>query len=910
MREVNPKEERYWYLRTPEETLKELSTAKKGLTTQEAQKRQEEFGANSLVQEEGFTHLKNLLDKCHNLIVYVLLATGIISLWGGHVIEFWVILFIIAFTVLLGFFQEYHAGKSIEALQALTAKHVLVLRDGTEQEIPAEDLVPGDIVHLNRGVIVPADIRIIHAQGLSVDESILTGESVQKHKGSERIEKQDVPLSERENMVFSGTSVTSGKGVGVVVETGFTSEIGKISLALKSIDKEKSPLQKKVHSMSQRISFAVVAIAALFYFLLLAQDYALPAALLLVAAVAVAGIPEGFPLVMTVTLSHGVKRMAKQQAIVKDLSSVETLGTTTVICTDKTGTLTENKMRVNKIWLPEKELVVQGTGYEPRSTFLDGKKTLAQQDLKRYEHLFYTAALCNNAELVFSGGDWTLKGEPTEGALITLAKSAGFDEEVLRETHPRVHEIPFDPAQKFMITVHKQEGKKTLTAHLKGAPEKVLEKCTHYHNGKKRVKLTTREKHVIYKAVEEYSKQALRVLALATKNAKSAEHTQSGYTFQGFVGIHDPIRKDVYTAVEECRSAGVRIIMVTGDHVTTAQAIGKELGLLDKEHDKILTGADVDRLTDEDLDKEILRTAIFARTTPEHKFRIVASLQRTGAITAMTGDGVNDAPALKKADIGVAMGKDGTDVARESANIVLADDNFATIVHAIREGRTIYSNIRRFIFYLLTANLTIVSLMIFTIMLGFAAPLTALMILFINVITSVVPAFALSIEPTHNKVMHQHPRNPKEKLLSTYVLLKIGLVAPIIFLGTFILFFWELGRSDVAVAQTVALTSIVFFGLFHVFNARSLHISAFNHNFFKNTWIFISVAITLSLLLGAIYTPFGQAIFGTVALPTSKILIIAAVASSVLFISEITKLAIQSEFAEQAQLQGIDIRLQ
>ena len=907
---MDPKEERYWYIRTPDEVLKELDTTKKGLSHKQAQERIEEYGPNSLVKEEGLKHFKNLLDKCNNLIVYVLLVTAIISLWGGHAVEFWVILFIIAFTVLLGFFQEYHAGKSIEALQALTAKKVLVIREGKEQEIPAEQLVPGDIVSLKRGVIVPADIRILESQGLSVDESILTGESLQKHKIIDRLERQDAALSEQDNMVFSGTSVTSGRGLGVVVETGFRSEIGKISLALKSIDTEKSPLQKKVHVMSKRISFFIVAAAALFYFILLAQDYSTAAALLLVGAVAVAGIPEGFPLVMTLTLSHGVKRMAKQNAIVKDLSSVETLGTTTVICTDKTGTLTENKMRVKKLWLPQKELVIEGVGYEPKSTFTDGKKMLAESDLKEYETLFHTAALCNNSDLMFSNGDWTLKGEPTEGALITLAKSAGFDEEVLRETHPRVHEVPFDPAQKFMITVHKQEGKKTFVAHLKGAPEKVLEKCTHYNNGKKLSKLSPKERKIIQKAIQDYSKEALRVLALATKNTKTKDAPETGYTFEGFVGIKDPIRKDVYDAVKECHQAGVRIIMVTGDHVTTATAIGRELGLVTKVYDKVLTGADVDKLNDEDLDKEIPRVAIFARTTPEHKLRIVHSLQRTGEITAMTGDGVNDAPALKKADIGVAMGKDGTDVARESANIVLADDNFATIVHAIREGRTIYANIRRFIYYLLTANFTEVSLIIFAVALGFAAPMTALMILFINVITSVVPAFALSVEPTHDKVMQQHPRSPNEKLLSSYILLKIGLVVPIIFLGTFILFFWEIGRSELAVAQTVAFASIVLFELFHVFNARSLHITAFNKNFFSNKWIFISIAVSLALMLGAIYTTAGQTIFGTVPLTGTQLLIIAAAASTVLLISELTKLAIKSEFAEQSQLQGVDFNVQ
>ncbi|MFP4117605.1 MAG: cation-translocating P-type ATPase [Candidatus Woesearchaeota archaeon] len=925
------KSEHYWFIKTVDESVKLTESTLEGLTDEEASRRLKESGPNVIADDEGFKWWKSLLSNFNNLIIYVLIAAAIISLLFDHMLEFIVILVIIFITGFSGFFQEYSANKSIEALSRLTAKKVEVLRGGKAKEVFADHIVRGDIILLKRGMIVPADLRIIESKSITVDESILTGESVLKHKVTEQIEDQDVPLSERDNMAFSGTSVTGGSGKGLVVETGTNSEIGKISQALKDIGEKKSPIQQKVDIMSKNIAVIVIIASLLFFLLLLPQEMELFEKLLLTMAVLVGGIPESFPLVLTLSLSNGVRRMATKNAIVKDLSSVETLGTTTVICTDKTGTLTENKMSVQKIFFPDfAEMDVKGKGYEPESVFKIGKETKSKKDLQHHENFFKACVLCNDAELNMEDGEWNLKGEPTEGSLLTIAKSAGYDDVVLKEDNLRVAEIPFDPAQKFMISVNLKPGKKKATknsevAYLKGAVEKILDKSTHIRSRSgKIIKLTRSEKNKLMKQVEKYTSDALRVIAIATKEisvpVKLDRHGEikkgdlhkvdKGYTLEGIVGIRDPIRDDVYDAVKECQKAGVQVKIVTGDHRTTAHAIGKELGMIKGPKDKIMLGSEIDNMDDDELDESISDVVIFARTTPEHKLRIVNSLQRCREIVAMTGDGVNDAPALKKADIGVSMGKGGTEVARESSNLVLADDNFATIVAAIREGRTIYSNIRRFIYYLLTITFTEMSLVIFTVLVGFVSPLSALMILFINIVTSIFPSMALSVEPTHMKVMEQKPRNTQEKLLSNYMLTKILIVMPVFFLGTFALFYWSLNRGDpVEKARTIAFTSIIMFEMFHVFNARSLHTTIFGKNFFKNKYVFMSISASLALLLFSVYVPLGQYVFETMPLSLVEWMIILGVSSLVIVVSELVKLMTKFEIDEQSTLQGVDLEL-
>lgn len=887
----------HWYLRSVEEVYDDLETNQHGLTDNEAAKRLEKYGPNAIAQAEGFKPLKSLLRQINSLLIYILLGTAIISLLGNHAIEFWVILAILGFTILFSWFQEYQAAQSVQALQELSAKKVLVRRAHKDVEVSSKQLVPGDVVVLERGMILPADMRVVESNGLRLDESVLTGESVQKPKQSAQLHEQDVSIADQNNLVFSGTSITTGSGLGVVVATGQLSAIGKISQAIKEIGHTQTPLQRRVDDMSKRISYIVLGVAALFFLVLLAQQQPIFAALLLVGALAVSGIPESFPLVLTVALTNGVRSMAAHNALVKDMASVETLGTATVICTDKTGTLTQNRMRVTNVVFPgEKEILLDGTGYQPVGDFQQDGSSVSKDSLKRHEEFFKACVFCNDATLYFEGREWALEGEPTEGALLTLAKTAGYDDEVLREHHPRQDQIPFDPKEKFMVTAHAN------SSYLKGAVERVIQKCSYVRENSKKKKLSKKHSEQLLSQASELSNSQLRVLAIASKSSTS--NFDTGFVFEGLVGIKDPVRQEALQAVTECRKAGVEIIMITGDHASTARSIAEELSIVNDKRHRVIVGSELDKISDSKLDAMISEVAVFARTTPDHKLRIVSSLQRQKEIVAMTGDGVNDAPALKKADLGVSMGRTGTEVARQASNLVLADDNFATIVEAIRRGRTIYSNIRRFIFYLLTGNFTEVSLIFFAVLIGLQSPLTAILVLFINLVTSSLPAFALAVEPTKEEVMSHKPRDPSERILGSYLLTKILVLIPLLLAGSLAMFLYALNvrQETLMYAQTLVFATIVCFELFHVFNARSLHASIFSGRFFKNKYIFFSVGLSAGLMLAVIYVPALQVVMGTAPLVLSDWALVVAVSSSVIVFSEVVKLMIHSEIRERASL--------
>ena len=915
-------EDSYWYLRTIDEVFQELKSSKFGLEEDEVKERLEKSGKNILSSEKSFQFGKILWDKVNSILIYVLFIASLIALFSGEELEFYIIVLIIFMTIFLGFFQEYKADRTIKALNKLTAKKVLVLRNKNKKEILAQDLVIGDIVYLKRGDIIPADLRIIESNGLQVNESIITGESVDRVKISDHLSEENISLGDMINIGFSSTSVTAGSGIGIVVETGLKTFIGKISSSIEKMKNEKSPIQKKIDLMSKKISYIVIFIAVLLFIILILKGNSLYFSLLLVSAIAIAGIPESFPLALTLTFSNGIKKMAKQNAIVKDLNSVETLGTTTVICTDKTGTLTENKMRVVNVYLPSDfQYNIKGIGYEPNNKFYLNDNELKKNELKIPLEFIKTSVLCNESEIKFENNDWKLIGEPTEGALLTLAKSLDTDENVLREENKQIYVEPFNPLKKFMISVNENiEKKNNYNAFIKGAGEIVLDKCSHIRLNNKIVKLDKKIKSKIIKQIESENSNGLRVLSLASKklnlkskNKKDIEkHIKNEYIYEGFVSIEDPIREEVYDAVNECHKAGIKIIMITGDHKLIAKHIGEKLNIFTHHSNRILEGFEIDKLTDDELDEIISEVSIFARTTPEHKLRIVNSFQRLGEIVAMTGDGVNDAPALKKADIGISMGKNGTEVAREASNMVLTDDNFATIVKAVKEGRTVYSNIRRFIYYLLTGNFTELGLILLAVIIGLSLPLTALMILFVNLVTSTIPALALSVEPTHNKVMNQKPRNPKERLLSGYILTKILILIPFLLFGTLGLFMWELFivEGSLEKSMTIAFATLITFELFHSFNARRLHTTIFDKGFFNNSYLFIAILSSFILMLLAIYTNVGQNIFSTVSLSLSDWLVITVVSSLVILFTEIVKLSIKSEFKEQSTLQGLKIYLE
>lgn len=910
----NSDKEIYWHIESCEDTLKELKSSKSGLSTNIAQDRLKVYGKNAIQTKSSVNPFLLFFSKFNSLLIYVLLATSLISLYLGHTLEFYIVLAIIGFTVVLSFIQEYRAEKSVEALSELTASTVECIRDGKAVTINAEDLVPGDIVKLSRGLIVPADLRIFESSELKINESILTGESLPKGKIVDALDSSDVALSDKDNLAFGGTSVMSGAGKGVVIHTGLSTEIGKISTKLKTATAQKSPLQLRVDGMSKRVSYAVILLAAFTYFFLIGRGEPVGSALLLVSALAVAGIPEGFPLALTMALSSGVRRMAGENAVVKDMGSVETLGTTTVICTDKTGTLTENKMMVVRANIGGNEFNIHGSPYESTGVFSFNGKEINISSLEKYRSFFEVCVLNNNSQITHEEGKFILHGEPTEGALLSLASSAGLKTEILKKEKLRVHEIPFDSTKKYMVTIHK-DGKAHLVS-IKGAVEKVLNKCSHIQWKGKKVKLTLAYKKKVLELTDGYTQSSLRVLGVASKLSTKKSLSKSsfeklskeGFVFQGLVGIQDPLRESARLAVQSTKKAGVKTVMVTGDHKDTATSIGKQLGIVHSDND-VMTGADLDTLSEKELDERIENISVFARTTPDHKFRIVQSFQRRGEIVAMTGDGVNDAPALKEANIGVSMGKEGTDVARESSNMVLMDDAFDTIVKAVREGRTIYSNIRKFTYYLLTINVAEVFLILFAIFFGLINPLTAIMILFINVITSTIPSLGISVEPTDERVMEYEPRSPKERLLSNYLLLKIFVIVPLLTFGTLGAFLYELyyGGGDIEKARTLAFTTIIVFELFHAFNARSLHTTVFSKRFFTNKVFFASIFIAIGLLFFSLYTSVGNILLGTVPISALELLTIVAIGSTALIITEVSKLLIKAEIEEQSKLQGVSL---
>ncbi|MFW6014262.1 MAG: cation-translocating P-type ATPase [Candidatus Nanoarchaeia archaeon] len=927
------KDNKFWYLRTIDEVLTEVGGSTKGLSYEEAKRRLSLYGKNTLDLKKSVNWYQILFNKFNSLLIYILFVAAIVSFFLEEILEFIVIILIILMTVLLGFFHEYKADRTISALKKLASKGIEVIRDNEKTEIPTEDLVIGDIVCLKRGDIVPADLRLIKVEGLEIDESHLTGESLYVSKSTKHLSDENINLNEMENMAFSSTHVTKGSAMGVVVETGLKSYIGKISSEIEHIMHEKSPIQKRIDKLSKKVSYIVICIAFVLLLMLLFRGESVGFSLVMIAAIAVAGIPESLPLALTMAFTNGIKKMAGQNAIVKDLNSVETLGTTNVICTDKTGTLTENKMRISEFFIPKGHIYeVSGSGYDPNNKFYLEGKEISISDVKITEDFLKACVLCNDSEVNLEEDEWKLIGEPTEGALMTLAKSFNAEEHVLRENNKRIYIEPFDPAKKYMVSVHENINKENvIDFYMKGAGEIVLDLCTYYTSPNGEVmELTKSYKEDIRKKIEDFNKNGLRVLSLASKSFKLKEdvsedefsekienNKDKDYVFEGFVGIEDPIREEVRDAVGECHKAGIKIVMITGDNKFIAEHIASRLEIYEEGKNRIIEGYELDKLNNHELDEIIEEITVFARTSPEHKLRIVDSFQRRGRIVAMTGDGVNDAPALKKAEIGVSMGKDGTEVAKEASNIVLFDDNFATIVKAVKEGRTVYSNIRRFVYFLLTGNMTELGLLILAIIIGtfifeIPLPLTALLILFINLVSSALPALALGVEPTHEKVMRQKPRDPNENLLSNYIMIKIIVLLPVLIGGIFGFFFWEyfIASGIEEKAVTVAFLTLVMFRMFNSLNARRLHTTIFDKGFFNNPYIFMSILMAFFAALVVIQTSIGNEIFGTVPLELTYYLVCGAMGLSIILYVELIKLRVKAEIEEQSKLQGTVLKLE
>jgi len=867
-------EKRDWHAEDIDAVYEHLGTGRDGLDGEEAQRRLEIYGPNELKEEKKVTPLELLIGQFKSILVIILVFSALVSAYISYVegeayTDTYVILIIVIMNAILGFVQEYRAEQAVEALKKMVSPHVLVLRNGREDSIDSKNLVPGDIVLLEAGSRIPADSRLIEAANVQVDEAALTGESTPVTKSLDVL-GPDVMVGDRKNSVFMGTVVTGGRAVAVVTETGMNTEFGKIAGMVQAIEVEEPPLKQKMEKMGRQLG-AISVILCIWVFLIGVFVHKLELEQMFMTAVslAVSAIPEGLPAVLTITLALGVSRMAKQKAIVRRLASVETLGSTTVICSDKTGTLTRNEMTVRQIAYGDFVVDVSGTGYAPDGEFTRYGEPVDPRSDGNIDLLLRIGYLNNDAHLQENGGEWVVYGDPTEGALTVLGVKAGLGEDV-KESYPRVWEFPFDSTRKMMSTIHTPPGGGKI-AYVKGAPEIILERCTNIiQDGEIRlIEATDREQAVF--SMQGMAGDALRVLAMAYKElpAEDAEYEmediEANLTYVGLAGMIDPAREEVPPAIGICRQAGIKTVMVTGDHRLTAVAIAKDIGMLKAETpESVMTGTELEELDDDRLDEVIEDVQVFARVSPEHKMRIALSLKRNGHIVAMTGDGVNDAPALKAADIGVAMGIKGTDVTKEASDMVLEDDNFATIVKAVQGGRHIYDNVTKYLRLMLAANfdefieITVVTL------LGLPIPFLPIHVLWVNLVTDGLPAVALSIDPPDPDLMKYPPRDPNEGLLTRFWRF-ILFAALVDFISDFLPFMWTYATTGSAVqARTVAFTSIVFFEFFLAYQCRSEthHIFSLGlKGWTENKMLFVSIMVSLAMQLAILYIPALNPIF-------------------------------------------------
>ncbi len=866
-----------WHSKKPEQVLSELKVDQQGLSSEEAKRRLDEFGYNELKEKKGVTPLQIFLRQFKDVFVLMLIAATVISFLIGETIDAVTIAVIVILNSVVGFVQEYRSEKAMEAMKKLTAPKARVMRNGDETVVDAREIVPGDIVFLEAGDRVPADGRLIETVDLKADEAVLTGESTDVTKGVSAV-KEDTPIADRKNSVFMATHMTYGRGKAVITATGMKTEFGKIAELVQTMETEESPLKQKLERFAKKLGIVIVALTAVIFALELYEIFVLgvvePGGIIssvldafeVSIALAVSAVPEGLPAIVTVSLALGARELAKRNAILRKLTSAETLGATTVICSDKTGTLTKGEMTVRKIHVNGKMFDVTGAGYEPKGEFLVDGNPVSPQKNPELELLLRANTL--NANAHYDGK--RVLGDTTEGALIIAATKAGITKKDAEEMYPRVHEVPFTSERKRMTTVHKTpEGK--LVAYVKGAPEMLLERSNRILKDEKVKKLTAEEKKEILAINEQMAKDALRVLGVAYKDVPpdaiekfSEEDYESDLVFLGLSGMIDPPRPEAKEANARCRQAGIKTVMITGDHKLTAVAIAKELGMLHS--DKVLIGMELDGLDDEEFEKVVEEVSVYARVSPEHKLRIVKALKKKGEIVAMTGDGVNDAPALKQADIGVAMGITGTDVTREAADIVLADDNFATIVNAVEGGRAIYDNVRKFSFFLLRSNFDELLVIGSFALLGLELPLTAGMILWINLVTDGGPALALTMDPPEGDLMKRPPRDPKEGILH-------GRIASILvtfvtqFIGTGVVFavsYYVLHRP-IEEARAMAFVQATLQELIIVWNCRSEKHNAFKVGFTSNKYLLVAVLLSAILTVIVPYIPVGpnMSLFGT-----------------------------------------------
>ncbi len=874
-----------WHTLSVSQTLEKLRSSARGLTSEEAERRLTQYGPNQLQAAARISPWMILLEQVKNVLIIILLFATALSAFLGHGVEAIAITVIVLFAVILGFVQEYRAERAIEALREMAAPTATVVRNGRERRINALELVPGDLILLATGDKVPADARLIDAVNLQTIEAPLTGESAPIQKHTSPLEDEQLPTGDRKNLAYAGTVVTYGRGRAVVVATGMATEFGKIAQLLQSVDTAKTPLQLNLDRVGKtlaRVSFGVVlVIVALGVF----RGQPFVEMLIFGVALAVAVVPEALPAVVTISLALGVKRMVKRNALVRRLPAVETLGSTSVICSDKTGTLTRDEMTVRRLFVGGQMLQVSGRGYEPQGKFsLNGTEVQPHEPISV---LLRAGALSSDARLEWNeaGDKWEIKGDPTEGALVVLAAKAGLDKTGLDAEFLRVSEIPFSSETKRMVTLH--ETPDGVTAYAKGAPEVIVQSCEFELTADGRKPMEETRRVEVLEVAREMAGEALRVLAVARKRDTSTEAADKDMTFLGLVGMIDPPRREARAAVHECGQAGIKVIMITGDHPLTAKAVAQELGI--SKNGRIVAGPELEAMDDAELERVIESIEVCARVSPTHKLRIVTALQKRGQIVAMTGDGVNDAPALKKADIGIAMGITGTDVSKEAAAMTLTDDNFASIVAAIEEGRGIFSNIKKYLMYLLSSNIGEIGLMAGATLAGLPLPLSAVQLLYVNLATDGLPALALAVDPPEEDLMRRPPRDPSTGIFTRPVVMLMlvgGLWSTVVNLGLFV---WALnsGRS-IQEAMTMTFVSLVLIQFFKAYNFRSDRHSVLRRPF-ANKWLNLAIIWELIMLALIVYVPLLERTFGTFGLTLRDWLIIIALAFTVSPVLELAK---------------------
>jgi len=884
-----------WHAKDAQEVLQSLETSLNGLTDEEAKARLERVGPNELRKGRRISPLKIFVSQFKEFLVIILIVATLVSAAIGEIVDATVILAIIIAIAVLGFVQEYRAERALEALKKMAAPTATVRRKGKEKEIPSRDLVPGDMVSLVVGDKVPADARIIEEHNLKVNEASLTGESTPVEKQT-RVIASEISIADRSNMVFGGTIVAYGHALAAVVSTGMSTEFGKIAEMIEAAEEERTPLQTRLEYVGKWLGIACIVVVAAVSLLGLVQGLGYLQMFTWGVSLAVAAVPEALPAVVTGALAIGVQRMAKRNSIVRKLPAVETLGSTTVICVDKTGTLTKGEMTVREVFLNGEIIHVMGTGYQPHGSFLkEGGPIVNNRGIK---FLLQVASLCNDARLEEEKGTWQVMGDPTEGALIVAAAKSSISQEEITREYPRIGELQFTSERKLMTTIHTTPygGK---IACVKGAPEVVLEKSMYLQKGEARLKLTDGLKAEVLRTNEEMAARALRILAIAYRELPEGmekfddESTERDLTFLGLVGMIDPPREEAKPAVELCEQAGVKVVMITGDHKLTAIAIAKELGLM-SETQLAMTGEALDKLDDKEFANIVEDVAVYARVSPEHKLRIVKALKLNGHVVAMTGDGVNDAPALKSADIGISMGITGTDVSKEASDMILADDNFASIVAAMQEGRTIYDNIKKYLAYLLSCNIGEILIMFLISLISFIQnthlplPLIAVQILWVNLVTDGLPALALGVDPPDPDIMQHPPRDPKESVFTARVNGLIAVAAVTMTIFTIPMFLCELTFGE-RVARTMVFTLIVMFEMFNAFNCRSERHSLLKIGFTKNRFLLMAVASSILLQLAVIYVPFLQVIFETAPLDAYDWALVTLLSATVIVTVEASK---------------------